>query len=60
MKQKTKLWEYLIVDNIDINKLNELGTNGWELVSVVFFPMFEVNNLQSFPMTKAYFKKVIR
>lgn len=36
MKQKMKKWEYLTVNNADKNKLNELGINGWELVSVVF------------------------
>jgi len=52
MINKTKKWEYLIVDNADINKLNELGVNGWELVSVVFYPKYTT--------TTYYFKRQIR
>jgi len=52
MKTKTKLWEYLILDNLNNIKLNDLGVNGWELVSVVFFPKYTI--------TTYYFKKQIR
>lgn len=52
MISKTKMWEYLIVDNADINKLNELGVNGWELITIIYF---YVNS-----DTKYYFKRQIR
>ena len=29
-------WEYLEETNPDINKLNELGGNGWELVQILY------------------------
>ena len=29
-------WEYLEVMNPDINKVNELGKNGWELVQILY------------------------
>lgn len=55
MKQKTKLWEYLIAT--DSNNINELGSNGWELVSVVYFPSLMYPNSS---ITNYYFKRQIR
>jgi hypothetical protein len=33
-----KKWEYLISDVIDLKAMEELGDEGWELVSVVWGP----------------------
>lgn len=61
MKQKMKNWEYLIIDNADNSKLNELGINGWELVSVIYFPPSLPSKLpiSTLPLTTFYFKKQI-
>ncbi len=60
MKQKTKLWEYLIVTDPNIDKINELGSNGWELVSVVYIPPVNVNYVSFLAITNYYFKRSIR
>mgnify|MGYP003395543474 CR=1 FL=1 len=57
MKQKLKLWEYLISNASDINEINELGSNGWELVSVVYFPPVNVNNTSFLATINYYFKR---
>ncbi len=63
MKSKTKLWEYLIANDINIDKINELGSNGWELVSVVYLPSFPENSkmyVSYTTMINYYFKRSIR
>lgn len=35
VKAKSKVWEYLEVRDATVDKINELGANSWELVSVV-------------------------
>ncbi len=52
MKSKMKNWEYLVVNNINDEKLNEFGVNGWELISIVYFPP-----MSCLPLVKFYFKK---
>ena len=53
MKHKMKLWEYLVVCNADIGKLNELGINGWELISIIYFPP----STSTLSLTTFYFKR---
>ena len=60
MKQKTKAWEYLIINDPSIDKINELGVNGWELVSVVYIPSSLQPEYIPFAITNYYFKKQIR
>ncbi len=59
MKHKMKNWEYLVIDNVDDNKLNELGINGWELINVVYFPSLDITFMQALPIIKFYFKKQV-
>lgn len=35
VKAKNKVWEYLEIRDATVDKINEFGANGWELVSVV-------------------------
>ncbi len=32
-------WEYLEKNDLSASDLNQLGANGWELVSVVYHPL---------------------
>ncbi len=57
MKQKLKLWEYLIETNPNINKIGELGSNGWELVSVAYIYNHSYPNNS---IINYYFKRQLR
>lgn len=61
MKLKMKSWKYLVLDNVDSEKLNELGINGWELVNVLYIPSFDISGFAKsyIPLMKFYFKKQV-
>jgi hypothetical protein len=57
----TKKWEYMIVkdppmeENLNEEKLNELGDEGWELVSVTV--VLESNMVYRYALRHAYLKR---